>query len=157
MSTPPGTGLTLRRAWVLTLAGVVGLTASAVLAIEKYQLLKNPFYVPSCSVNETLNCTQIMQSDQAALFGFPNPYLGLVGFTVVVTIGAAALAGARFARWFWRGLSAGIALALLLVLWLAYQSIAVIGALCPYCMLVWVAVASLVVTVWPTMRGQADS
>lgn len=36
-----------------------------------------------------------MKSEQATVFGFPNPMLGLVAYGVVVAIGAGLLAGAR--------------------------------------------------------------
>lgn len=142
------------RAGVVTVAGLVGLVAALILSIEKYKLMVNPFYRPTCSVSEKVNCTAVMQSDQAAVFGFPNPYLGLIGFTLVLTIGVAAVAGTRFPLWFWRGLALGILAGLALVAWLAYQSIVVIGALCPYCMAVWAATITLAAVVWPAVLGR---
>ncbi|GAB3117739.1 hypothetical protein GCM10027055_29880 [Janibacter alkaliphilus] len=136
--------------WLLTVCGALGLAAAAILSYEKYRLLENPFYVPSCSVNETVSCTQIMQSAQSSAFGFPNPYLGLVGFAVVLTTGVVVLAGARLARWYWLGLAGGILAGAAFVLWLMYQSIVVIGALCPYCMVVW---AVMIVLTGALARG----
>lgn len=78
-----------------------------------------------------------MQSDQAEAFGFPNPFLGLIGFAMVATIGGALLAGAQFKRWFWRAAQAGMLFAVLFVHWLFYQAVYNIGALCPWCMVVW--------------------
>lgn len=145
------------RAAVVTVAGLIGLAAALVLSIEKYQLLVNPFYRPSCSVNEKVNCTAVMQSEQSALLGFPNPYLGLIGFAIVLTIGVAALAGTRFPGWIWKGLSLGILAGLALVAWLAYQSIVVIEALCPYCMAVWVVTIVLAAVVWPFALRRSPS
>lgn len=136
---------------LLTVCGAIGLVAASILSIEKYKLLTNPFYAPSCNVNASINCTAIMNSDQSAVFGFPNPYLGLAGFAVVLTIGVALLAGARFAQWFWWGLQIGVIAGMAFVLWLMYQSIVVIGALCPYCMAVWVVTATLFVAL-PLLR-----
>ena len=73
--------------WVLLVAGLVGFTAAFILAVQKYWLLTNPFYQPSCSVNETISCGPIMTSDQAAVLGFPNPYLGIAGFAIVAATG----------------------------------------------------------------------
>ena len=87
-------------AWWLLVGGLVGLVAAFVLAVEKYALLADPSYVPSCSLNPVLSCGSIMASPQAEAFGFPNPLLGIAGFSVVAAIGAALLAGARFAEWF---------------------------------------------------------
>ena len=52
-------------------------------------------------------------------------------------MGAAILAGARFARWFWVCFWAGIAFAFAFVIWLIGQSIYVLGTLCPWCMVTW--------------------
>ncbi|MFE3450646.1 vitamin K epoxide reductase family protein [Nonomuraea sp. NPDC059194] len=122
---------------LLLVGGVLGLGAAFVLAVEKIALLKNPAYVPSCSINPVLSCGSVMSTPQAEAFGFPNPLLGIAAFAVVATIGAAILAGARFQRWFWRGLQAGVTFGVVFVHWLVYQSLYVIGALCPYCMVVW--------------------
>lgn len=149
-----------RWGWLLTIAGAVGLAAAAVLSIEKYRLLTNPFYVPTCSVNETISCTTIMKSSQSSVFGFPNPYLGLVGFTVVLVVGVVLLTGAWLPPWFWLGLNAGVLAGTVFVAWLMYQSIVVLGAYCPYCMVVWVVTWTLLAAVttrtW-LMRPRARS
>lgn len=50
--------------WVLLVAGLVGFAAAFVLAVEKYWLLTNPFYTPSCSINATVSCGPVMTSPQ---------------------------------------------------------------------------------------------
>lgn len=114
--------------------------AAFVLTIEKLALLSDPDYVPSCSVNPVLNCGSIMRTDQAEVFGFPNPVIGLAAFPVLAATGAALLAGARLSRWYWLGLQAGVTLGLGFVGWLIFQSLYRINALCPYCMVVWAVV-----------------
>lgn len=128
---------------LLLAGGAIGLVASFVLAVEKIALLKDPGYVPTCSINPVLSCGSIMRTWQAEVFGFPNPLLGVAAFAAVTTVGAALLAGARFARWFWYGLQAGVSAGVLFVHWLIYQSLFVIGALCPYCMVVWAVTVPL--------------
>jgi len=123
--------------WLLTIGGMIGLLAAAVLTVEKIALLRNPAYIPSCSIDPILSCGSIMRTAQAEVFGFPNPLLGIAGFAVVTTVGVAVLGGARLPRWFWLGLQAGTLFGVLFVHWLIYQSLYVIGALCPYCMVVW--------------------
>ncbi|GAA3717122.1 hypothetical protein GCM10022204_41240 [Microlunatus aurantiacus] len=132
-------------AWVLLVAGLVGFAAAFVLAVEKYWLLTNPFYTPSCSINATLSCGPVMSSPQAAVFGFPNPYLGIAGFAVVAATGAMLLAGGRLAGWYTAGLQVGAVLGSVFVAWLMVQSLTVIHALCPYCMAAWAATFA---TVW---------
>ena len=56
--------------------------AAATLLIEKIELIEDPSYVPSCSINPILSCGSIMVTDQAEIFGFPNPILGIIGFSL---------------------------------------------------------------------------
>jgi len=128
-------------AWLLTIAGLVGLVAAFVLTVEKIILLKNPDYVPSCSINPVLSCGSVMETPQAELFGFPNPLIGVVGFSVVVTLGVVMVTGYRPPRWVFLGLQVGATAGMVFVGWLIYQSLYRIGALCPYCMVVWVAMS----------------
>ena len=123
--------------WLLLGCGLVGAGASFVLVVERIALLENPFYVPSCSVDAVLSCASVMTSAQSELFGFPNPLLGLVGFPVVATVGVAAI-GRAAGRSLWLGLQVGTLLGVVFVHWLIGQSLYAIGALCPYCMVVWV-------------------
>lgn len=127
----------------LLVGGLIGLVASAVLLIERIRLAEDSDYVPTCSINPVLSCGNVMESAQAALLGFPNPIIGVAAFPVVVTTGAALLAGGRLARWYWVGLQAGVTAAFALVWWLVFQSLYRIGALCPYCMVVWAVVIPL--------------
>lgn len=123
--------------WILTGGASIGLLAAFVLTLEKLALLKDPNHHLSCSINPVLSCGSIIASKQAAAFHFPNPFLGLVGFAVVLTIGMGLFAGASYKRWFWRGLQIGVSLGLLFCIWLAHESLYDIGALCVYCMVVW--------------------
>ncbi|MDH6139311.1 MULTISPECIES: vitamin K epoxide reductase family protein [Kitasatospora] len=123
--------------WLLAVAGALGLAASAELTLDKIRLLENPNYVPSCNINPIISCGSVMRTEQASVFGFPNPLLGLVGFAVVLATAAGLAAGARYRRWYWLGLQAGTLLGVVMVHWLIGQSLYSIGALCPYCMVVW--------------------
>ncbi|WP_327069807.1 vitamin K epoxide reductase family protein [Kitasatospora sp. NBC_01250] len=129
--------------WLLAIAGALGLYGSSVLTIDKIRLLENPNYVPSCNINPIISCGSVMRTHQAAVFGFPNSLLGLVGFGVVLTIAAAVLAGARFRPWFWLGLQFASLLGVVLITWLMTQTLYVIGAICPYCMVVWVVTIAI--------------
>jgi uncharacterized membrane protein len=136
--------------WLLT-GGLIGFLAALVLAVEKYALLADPAYVPTCSLNPILSCGSVMTSPQAEAFGFPNPLLGVAGFPVVAAIGAALLAGGRLAEWFWTTLQAGVTAAVVFVHWLMFASLYRIEALCPYCMVVWAVTIPLFTAV--TLRN----
>lgn len=122
---------------LLVVLGSIGFLASADLSIEKVALLKDPSYEPSCNISPLLSCGSVMITEQAEAFGFPNPFIGVAGFAIIITVGVAILAGATFKRWFWLGLQAGTLFGVLFTLWLQYQSIFVIEALCPWCIVVW--------------------
>lgn len=133
-------------AWWLVFCGVVGLFMSGLIMYDKIQLLQDSGFTPACTLNDVVSCTDVMNSSQASVFVIPNPFIGLVGFGVVLAIGVGLLAGARFRPWFWYGFLAGLALAVVFVHWLAYEAVYNIEALCPYCMVVWAVVLPLFVS-----------
>ncbi|MBT2509120.1 vitamin K epoxide reductase family protein [Streptomyces sp. ISL-98] len=126
-------------ALLLVITGLAGLLASWIITIDKIKLLEDPTFEPGCSLNPIVACGNIMKSEQAEAFGFPNPMLGLVTYAMVVCIGVALLAGAGFRRWFWLGLNAGTLFGVGFCTWLQYQSLYNIGSLCLWCCLAWVA------------------
>lgn len=132
-----------RLALLLSVGGLIGLSAAAVLLVEKIALLEDPTYIPSCSINPILSCGSVMKTSQAEAFGFPNPIIGIIGFAVVTTTGMALLAGAQLKRWYWIGLQAGATFGIGFVHWLIFQSLYRIDALCPYCMVVWLVTIPL--------------
>jgi uncharacterized membrane protein len=134
-------------AWWVLIAGVIGLAASMTLTVEKIDLLRNPSYVPSCNINPIVSCGSVMVTPQASVLGFPNSLLGLVGFTVVTVTGVLAVAKVRLPQWYWAGLTVGVLIGAAFVHWLIFQSLYRIGALCPYCMVVWVVTVALLVVV----------
>ncbi|MGW6745986.1 vitamin K epoxide reductase family protein [Streptomyces sp. NPDC055025] len=126
-------------ALLLVITGAAGLLAAWVITLDKFKLLEDPDFVPGCSLNPVVSCGNIMKSEQASAFGFPNPMLGLVAYAVVIAIGAGLLAGARYRRWFWLGLNAGTLFGVGFCTWLQYQSLYNINSLCLWCCLAWVA------------------
>lgn len=119
------------------IAGLIGLVASFDLTIERIEILKNIDYVPSCNFSILFSCKGVMMSAEAEAFGFPNPIIGVAGFAVMVVLGLAAWANVQFPRWFWVGSLLGTSLAVVFVHWLIYSTLANIGVLCPWCMVVW--------------------
>ena len=130
--------------YLLIIGGAIGLYCSYILTLDKIKLLENPAFQPGCNLNPVISCGDVMSSSQGSVFGFPNSGYGLAMFAGILTIGVALLAGATFKRWFWLGLQAGLTLGLATALWLLYESMYAIKALCPYCLSVDVVVITLV-------------
>ena len=141
--------------YLLIVGGVIGLICSFIITQDKLDLAENPHFVPSCNLNPIISCGSVMSSKQGSLFGFPNPWIGLAAFAVLVTIGVSILAGAKFKRWFWLGLETGIVLGLAFAYWLLFESVYRIKALCPYCLTVDVVVITLIwyVTLYNIQEG----
>ncbi|UJP10840.1 vitamin K epoxide reductase family protein [Microbacterium sp. KUDC0406] len=134
----PRTHLAL--ALTLIIGGALGLLAAFSLEMDHILLLQKPDSALTCNINSILNCGKNIDSPQGSTFGFPNPILGLMMFPAPIVVGFALLAKARFSAWFWWIFNAGMLFAISFVYWLAFQSIFVIGTLCPWCALVYLVV-----------------
>lgn len=138
----------------LIVAGALGWWAAFSLTIDKFLVLENPDAALDCNISLLVQCGLNLESWQGAVFGFPNPILGLGGFVAPIAVGVALLAGARFANWFWIAFNVGLAGAFAFVIWLISQSFFVIGTICPWCALVWTVTIPLFWTV--TARNLAE-
>jgi uncharacterized membrane protein len=130
-------------ALLLVLTGAAGLLASWVITLDKFKLLEDPDFTPGCSLNPVVSCGNVMESDQAEAFGFPNPMLGLVAYGIVICVGMSLLAGAAFPRWYWLTFEAGCLFGIGFVSWLQFESLYRINALCLWCCLAWLATIPL--------------
>ena len=118
---------------------ILSLIASLVLSYDAILLAREPNADLSCSINTWIDCAKVGTTWQANVFGFPNAFLGLGAEPVVMTIAVASLSGVRFPRWFMFTANICYLLGVIFAYWLLYQSTFVIGALCPWCVLVTVA------------------
>jgi uncharacterized membrane protein len=117
--------------------GLISVWAALTLSTEGYYLLKDGTQ-PSCNINPFFSCGNVMQSDEArAFFGVPNYFWGLIGWGVVAATGAGMLAGATYARWYWRAFAVGMFVAWFFLMWLFFAAVYDIGFLCLYCMITW--------------------
>lgn len=121
----------------LIIAGIIGWYAAFQLTVEKFHLLADPGATAACDISLVVQCGKNLDSWQGAVFGFPNPIIGLTGWAAPIVVGVAILAGARFARWFWWLFWAGMTFAFGFVIWLIAQSIFELFTLCPWCMVTW--------------------
>ena len=116
--------------------GLIALSAAFILSVEEIHVIKNPEAVLSCSFNIVLDCSKVMQTWQASVFGFPNMFIGLMAFAVVVTIAVLGLGGTKFPRWFLIAGNIGYLLGAIFAYWLFFNSVYVIQVLCPWCLVV---------------------
>ncbi|MBB6406999.1 vitamin K epoxide reductase family protein [Arthrobacter sp. AZCC_0090] len=134
-------------AWLLLVTGAIAWLASGALVLEKLQVLIDPNHATVCDVNPWVSCGSVMKTPQSSVFGFPNMFIGIVAFAVIITTAMAIFAGARFARWYWIGLQTGVTLGFIFIVWLWSQALYVIHVLCPFCMVVWACMIPLFVFV----------
>jgi uncharacterized membrane protein len=130
---------------VLTTLSVIGLSSATILTVEKIELLENPNHTTSCSFSPIVACSPVIGSPQAsAIDGLPNPIFGIFGFSCLLSAGMAMLAGAsKLSKTYWCILFAGVCFGVVFCIWLFYQGVYEIGALCLYCLSVWLVTFTL--------------
>lgn len=129
--------------WILTIGGGVGFLCSLILVIEKIALLKDPSAKAPCDLSPIISCGSVMNSPQTEIFGIPNPLLGVALYAALAMFGILLMGTTQLKRWLWLGLQAGLTLGILFVHWLIFQSLYVLGTLCPFCMTVWVVTITM--------------
>ncbi len=120
----------------MLVGAIFSLIASFVLSVEAVILAANPDAALTCSVNVVLNCATVALHPSAEMWGFPNSFLGLIAEPVVITVAIAGLAGVKFPRPFMFAAQIGYSLGFIFAWYLFGISYLVIGALCPWCLLV---------------------
>ena len=126
--------------WILIIGGVVGILMSFLLTMDKIELLKNPQAELPCNINPIVSCGPVINTPQASAFGFPNPILGLAGFSALFTVGILLLLNIATIenKKLLNLLLWGSTFAIIFIHYLIVQSLFVVGALCVYCMITWV-------------------
>ncbi len=133
--------------WLFT-AGFLGLLSAFALTLEKIYSLTNPNERVSCDFSVLVQCSANLSSAAGSVFGFPNPLIGLMSWPMVIATAFLVIFSVRIPKIWWYGFFVGVTGALIFVTWLQFQSIMVLGTLCPWCMVTWFAV---VPTWWATL------
>lgn len=120
----------------MLIGALFSLLAAFVLSIEAFELAKNPNANLACNLNIVLNCATVASHPTSSLFGFPNPLIGLMTEPVIITVAIAGLIGIVFPRRFMFVAQIGYTLGFIFAIILFCISMFVIGALCPWCLLV---------------------
>jgi uncharacterized membrane protein len=136
----------------MTVGGFIGTIAAFLQTVEKINLLKNPSGPLTCDLNSVFSCTNVLNSWQSGVFGFPNSLMCMAFFVIFTSIGLAGWSGAKLPRNLRLGIQA-LALGVLgFGLWFMQQSIYSIGALCILCIF---CISGLLVVNWAWLRINA--
>jgi uncharacterized membrane protein len=133
--------------WAMLVSSTLSLIASLVLSYDAVKLAGTPSSKLSCDINAIVSCGKVAKSWQSSLLGFPNSFIGLMLEPVVMTVAIAGLSLVVFPRKFMRVAHVGYGLGLLFALWLLSQSLFVIHALCPWCLLVTISTVTVFSTI----------
>lgn len=120
----------------MLIGSLLSLLASFMLSVEAIELAKNPEAKLSCDISSVISCGTVNSHPSAHLFGFPNAFIGLMAEPVVITVAIAGLSGVKFGRKFMFAAQIGYTLGFIFAYYLLFMSYFVIGALCPWCLLV---------------------
>lgn len=118
----------------MLVAATISLIAAFVLSIDAVALAANPTADLACDVNAILSCGTVGTSWQATAFGFHNAFLGLIFESMVITMALIGISGVKIPRWLAVAEQIIYIFALVFAIWLFYQSMFSIGALCPWCL-----------------------
>ncbi|MEK7059420.1 MAG: vitamin K epoxide reductase family protein [Patescibacteria group bacterium] len=134
--------ITLRQTlpYIFIIAGIIGCIASFALTYDKIQVLKDASYVPSCNYNPILSCGSVMKTEQASLLGVPNTIFGLMGFTALTMIGVVLATGSKLRKELWLAINAAALAGFGFFIYLFFQGVYRINAICPFCFAVWMVV-----------------
>ena len=125
--------------WVLIGGSLVGLVASIWQAAERIQMLKHPDLPLSCNLNPVIDCGTVLSNRWASLFGFPNAFIGIAIFAMLLMAGVLLTSGGKPSRFFSHFLFGVSVVLILFALWFFGMSLYVIGKVCIFCLFIWTA------------------
>lgn len=126
-------------AWVLSLGGMAGVVAMTWQASERISMLKNPTAPLNCNLNPVIDCGSVLNDRLAALFGFPNAFIGMIVFAMLMLSGLFMLGGTKPNRTY-RLIVMLLATVLMgFSAWFFGVSLYVIGKICIFCLVGWLA------------------
>lgn len=99
--------------WMLIASGALGLFMSCSFATLRLELAIDPAASVQCDVSDIVRCSTILLSPGGALLGFPNGFLGISGFAVLVLLGVQTFARNVPPIGFWKIVLVPLSLAVL--------------------------------------------
>lgn len=124
---------------ILLSSATFALIAAFWQAAERVHMLKNPSGPLSCDINPVVDCGGVMDHQLAALFGFPNTFIGMVMFSMLVMAALLLLFGGSFTKKFHLLVMGLASAALAFSVWFFWVSLYVIGKICLFCLAIWPA------------------
>jgi uncharacterized membrane protein len=129
-----------------TFFAVLGAVASSASLWVHYRLLHDPLYTSFCDVSSTFSCTEAYTSAYGMTFGVPTALVGVVFFAAVLVLIALCTRSPQARAHLPGYLFAVSTLGLAGVLYYAYASFVVLGAVCLLCVGSYVATIGLFLT-----------
>lgn len=137
---------------VMTAGSAIGMIAAFLQTLEKLTLIKNPDSSLYCNLNSVFSCSNVLNSPQASVFGFPNSIMCLVLFTIFFSVALVGLGGGAITRKVRQAIQALSVFTLGFALWFLWQSTYNIRSLCIFCLF---CLAGLLMVNWSWLRLNA--
>lgn len=108
-------------------------------ASERITMLKSPTAPLNCNLNPVIDCGSVLNDRLAALFGFPNAFIGMIVFAMLMLSGLFILGGTKPNRTY-RLIVMLLATVLMgFSVWFFGVSLYIIGKICIFCVVGWLA------------------
>lgn len=122
---------------ILVYGSLIGLIASFWQAAERIHMLKNPGIELSCNLNPVVDCGSVLGNSQAAVFGPPNAFIGMVVFSLLFAFGLQRISGGS-----WTSFVSKVAVIFSIIImsfsiWFFSVSLYSIGKVCIFCVFIW--------------------
>lgn len=124
--------------WILALGGFAGIVAMTWQATERIAMLKNPTAPLNCNISPVIDCGTVLGNKLAALFGFPNAFIGMIVFAMLTLAGIAGLSGVVYTKIFKSVVLTLSTILLLFSMWFFGASLYSIGKICIFCAVGWI-------------------
>jgi uncharacterized membrane protein len=124
--------------WVLTVGGLLGMVAMTWQASERISMLKNPSISLNCNLSPVIDCGTVLGNKLAALFGFPNAFIGMIVFAMLALAGIAGITGVKFTKNFKNVVLSLATILIMFSMWFFAASLYSIGKICIFCVVGWI-------------------
>ena len=128
---------------IVILLSSVGLLSAVWQLGQKLYYLENPGAPLSCNLSPIMDCGKILEHPLSSVFGVPNAMLGMIFFTVMLTIGVLLALGVVATKAMRLLLSGFVSGTLLFTGWFYAVSLYDIGKICVFCIAIWSAIVPL--------------